>query len=430
MSEGVCGLPSELPALSRRNRGSRVPPGTSPAGVAPDSSAITRAAPRISEQGPAPLVRNVLVVDDARAVRSALVRALSGPTVKVFATDGVADAFQILLGSDIDMVIADTNLPAMSGVTFLERVRRLYPETVRVLITGQRSLPLMRDAINRAGVSYFLGKPWDRQSLRDLMRCLPDLRAAQCERIQQRPAYEAAACAGPSAVGVAIASPQRAITRLERLLIALNGCEEESAIVSLLCAEFARCVPLQEIWWIDASQRGLRILTGGAARFEVHSLDTAPAGTRRLLERVRRTSRVLISETQRSEVPGTSSEKTAFLALPIQRRGRDLATLVLLASSLHPLAGLALDLAEGAALAIGVALARVRRQSWRMQDCVDFSIDELDHAQAAAGGMTPLFAGPDSFGPFEVRGQRLLDRFAGGERRGKGDSNREIGSDV
>ncbi|HRP77111.1 MAG TPA: hypothetical protein PKZ27_16040, partial [Rhodocyclaceae bacterium] len=57
-------------------------------------------------------------------------------------------------------------MPEMSGAEFLGRVRTLYPETVRIVLSGCTHADRIVDAINTGAVYKFFTKPWDEGHLR------------------------------------------------------------------------------------------------------------------------------------------------------------------------------------------------------------------------------------------------------------------------
>jgi YesN/AraC family two-component response regulator len=65
-------------------------------------------------------------------------------------------------------------MPIMTGADFLNSLRTLYPDTVRILFSGQVELEALTDAINCGEVYRFLLKPWDddglKKSIRDAFR--------------------------------------------------------------------------------------------------------------------------------------------------------------------------------------------------------------------------------------------------------------------
>ena len=61
--------------------------------------------------------------------------------------------------------MADMRMPRMDGAAFLEQVSTLYPNTVRVLITGSSDHSSTVAAINRGHIFKYISKPWDNDEL-------------------------------------------------------------------------------------------------------------------------------------------------------------------------------------------------------------------------------------------------------------------------
>ena len=65
----------------------------------------------------------------------------------------------------IALVVADQIMPGMKGVELLEIVNRRFPTTMKILLTGQAGLDAVVEAINRAHLNQYIGKPWDETAL-------------------------------------------------------------------------------------------------------------------------------------------------------------------------------------------------------------------------------------------------------------------------
>ena len=59
------------------------------------------------------------------------------------------------------LVISDYRMPAMNGVEFLKAFREIQPETPRLILSGYADLNGLIGAINEAGISRFIAKPWN-----------------------------------------------------------------------------------------------------------------------------------------------------------------------------------------------------------------------------------------------------------------------------
>lgn len=101
----------------------------------------------------------ILLVDDEPHVTDALKRALRRePYEFLTATSGIA-AQQILDRQHVDVVVSDEQMPGMSGSEFLSKVRRQFPHTIRMILSGQASLEAAVRAINEGEVYRFFLKP-------------------------------------------------------------------------------------------------------------------------------------------------------------------------------------------------------------------------------------------------------------------------------
>jgi len=102
----------------------------------------------------------ILIVDDQREV-SRLLRSsleLSGRNVNVTAVPSGEEALLEMKRAPIDLLVTDLRLPGMSGLELLARVRSEYPESQGILITGQPTEDIRKEAED-LGVVAFISKP-------------------------------------------------------------------------------------------------------------------------------------------------------------------------------------------------------------------------------------------------------------------------------
>lgn len=64
-------------------------------------------------------------------------------------------------GDAVALYLSDQRMPGMSGVEFLERAQKIYPEARRALLTAYADTEAAIRAINSARIHYYLTKPWD-----------------------------------------------------------------------------------------------------------------------------------------------------------------------------------------------------------------------------------------------------------------------------
>ncbi len=108
----------------------------------------------------------LLLVDDEPNVLRALTRCLRNEGYLILTASGADEAFAVLARQSVEVILSDQRMPAMSGTEFLSKVRVLYPQIVRLVLSGYTDLATITDAINRGAIYRFLTKPWDDAQLR------------------------------------------------------------------------------------------------------------------------------------------------------------------------------------------------------------------------------------------------------------------------
>lgn len=101
----------------------------------------------------------VLLVDDEKSVTAGLKRQLRGEPYQILEAASGAEALAILAQEEVDVVVSDEQMPGMPGSEFLTQVRRAYPDTIRIMLTGHASIESAVQAINEGGIYRYLLKP-------------------------------------------------------------------------------------------------------------------------------------------------------------------------------------------------------------------------------------------------------------------------------
>jgi DNA-binding NtrC family response regulator len=79
-------------------------------------------------------------------------------------------ALELLASHDVQVILCDQRMPGMNGTEFLSRAKDMYPDTIRLMLTGYAELDSVLDAINRGAIFRFFTKPWDDESIRHHIR--------------------------------------------------------------------------------------------------------------------------------------------------------------------------------------------------------------------------------------------------------------------
>ena len=110
--------------------------------------------------------RTLLLVDDEENIIASLRRLLRRDGYHIITANSGAQGLQRLAENEVDVILSDQRMPGMTGVEFLRRAKELYPQTVRMTLSGYTELQSITDAINEGAVYKFLTKPWDDERLR------------------------------------------------------------------------------------------------------------------------------------------------------------------------------------------------------------------------------------------------------------------------
>ncbi|MCX7150087.1 MAG: EAL domain-containing protein [Rhodocyclales bacterium] len=115
-------------------------------------------------------VKTLLLVDDEPIVIEILRRQLQDAGYRLLTAASAAEGLELLALNDVQVIVSDQCMPEMSGTEFFGRVREMYPDTVRIILTGDDDPKAAGDAVNRGGIHKFLTKPWDNAALREHIR--------------------------------------------------------------------------------------------------------------------------------------------------------------------------------------------------------------------------------------------------------------------
>lgn len=75
------------------------------------------------------------------------------------------EALEIMKSQPVHIIITDQRMPNMTGVEFLEKVIEIFPDPVRILLTGYADMGAVVDAVNKGKIFHYLAKPWNEEEL-------------------------------------------------------------------------------------------------------------------------------------------------------------------------------------------------------------------------------------------------------------------------
>lgn len=109
----------------------------------------------------------ILIVDDSKAMRSIVLRALRqagfGGHSFAEASNG-AEALAAIEADCPDLVLADWNMPEMSGVELLQALRERGNEVTFGFITSESTAEI-RELALKSGAAFLITKPFNAETL-------------------------------------------------------------------------------------------------------------------------------------------------------------------------------------------------------------------------------------------------------------------------
>lgn len=114
--------------------------------------------------------RSLLIVDDEENIQRALKRELRGEGYEIFSATSAREALELMAQTHISVIMSDQRMPGMTGTELLDRVKVLYPDTVRIVLSGYTDLATVSALINEGAIYKFLTKPWEDNALREDIR--------------------------------------------------------------------------------------------------------------------------------------------------------------------------------------------------------------------------------------------------------------------
>jgi len=110
--------------------------------------------------------KTILAVDDSASLRQMVAFTLSRAGYKVLEAGDGQEAFELAQVSQVDLVLADQNMPRMDGLTLVKSLRATIQfKATPILILTTESSDAMKAAGKAAGATGWMVKPFDPNKL-------------------------------------------------------------------------------------------------------------------------------------------------------------------------------------------------------------------------------------------------------------------------
>jgi len=106
----------------------------------------------------------LLVIDDESIVRTSCKRVLSPEGYEVRLAANAFEGIKMMEKEQFDVVLTDLKMPDMDGITVLETIKKRWPETQVIVITGYQTVDTAVKSI-KLGAFDYIEKPFTPDAL-------------------------------------------------------------------------------------------------------------------------------------------------------------------------------------------------------------------------------------------------------------------------
>ena len=107
----------------------------------------------------------ILFVDDEAAILKAVRRFGRTRAWDVTIANSGAEALEKMKAEEFDVIVSDMRMPKMDGAELLGLSYKIWPKTVRIILSGYSDSEALQSAVNEAHIFKYLTKPWNDEEL-------------------------------------------------------------------------------------------------------------------------------------------------------------------------------------------------------------------------------------------------------------------------
>jgi type II secretory ATPase GspE/PulE/Tfp pilus assembly ATPase PilB-like protein/FixJ family two-component response regulator len=108
----------------------------------------------------------ILFVDDEASVIKSMLRIFRKENYGLLSANSGQEALAIMAKEPVQVIISDHRMPGMNGTDLLREIKKRYPVTIRIMLTGYADVDAVMGAVNDGAVYKFITKPWNDEDLR------------------------------------------------------------------------------------------------------------------------------------------------------------------------------------------------------------------------------------------------------------------------
>ena len=112
----------------------------------------------------------IIFVDDEASILDLYKEISESLSVESLYAESAEDAWKLIQKREPQMVVTDYRMPGMNGAELLEMVRKKFPSTMRVIVSGYTDSETLVHSINEGHVYSFIQKPFTLDEITDMIQ--------------------------------------------------------------------------------------------------------------------------------------------------------------------------------------------------------------------------------------------------------------------
>ena len=85
----------------------------------------------------------------------------------IYTAQSAFEGFDVLAENDIHLIISDQRMSGLSGIEFFKRIKKQFPDSIRIILTGFSEMGDIIRAINECGIYKYVTKPWEEGEMKE-----------------------------------------------------------------------------------------------------------------------------------------------------------------------------------------------------------------------------------------------------------------------
>lgn len=130
-----------------------------------------------------PFMEKILLIDDEPNILQAYKRILRRD-FDIYTAESGREALELLKREgEFAVIVSDMRMPEMNGIEFLSKTQQMFPDSIRIMLTGDAGQQAAMDAVNEGKIFRFLTKPCSLELLSStLFTCIKQYRLVKAEK--------------------------------------------------------------------------------------------------------------------------------------------------------------------------------------------------------------------------------------------------------